>query len=160
MVCGLSTSAGFQPALPTASRWRTKVWMRVSSRRKCVCMSMMNWSLSALARSCAMAGVAASALLTSKTAPKVSFMATKAAAMPAAVWKNWRRSRPCFLPSSSPMSSRRASTSFCCSLCGAGMYSSLEMICVGIGVVCGSISAGISASSSSLVRKPMGFLPE
>jgi hypothetical protein len=85
MVCGLSISAGFQPALPTASRWRTKVWMRVSSRRKCVCMSMMNWSLSALARSCAMAGVDASALLTSKIVPKVSFMATKAAAMPAAL---------------------------------------------------------------------------
>ena len=58
------------------------------------------------------------------------------------------------------MSSRRASTSFCCSLCGAGMYSSLEMICVGIGVVCGSISAGISASSSSLVKKLMGILPD
>ena len=36
--------------------------MRVSSRRKCVCMSMMNWSFSALARSCAIAGVAASAV--------------------------------------------------------------------------------------------------
>ena len=51
------------------------------------------------------------------------------------------------------MSSRRASTCFCFSLCGAGMYSSLETIWVGIGVVCGSISAGIKASSSSLVRK-------
>ena len=48
MVCGLPTSAGFQPGLPTASRSRTKVWMRVSSRRKCVCMSMMNWSFSAV----------------------------------------------------------------------------------------------------------------
>ena len=48
-------------------------------------MSMMNWSLSALARSCAMAGVEASARSTPKTAPKVSFMATKAAAMPAAL---------------------------------------------------------------------------
>ena len=135
MVCGLSTSAGFQPALPTASRWRTKVWMRVSSRRKWVCMSMMNWSRSASARSCAMAGVDASAREASKTAPKVSFMATKAAAMPAAVWKNSRRERPCFPPRASPMSRRRASTSFCCALCGGGMYSSLEMICVGIGVV-------------------------
>jgi hypothetical protein len=35
------------------------------------------------------------------------------------------------------------------------MYSSLEMIWVGIGVVWGSISAGIKASSSSLVRKLM-----
>ncbi len=32
----------FQPALPTASRERTKFDNRVSSRRKCVCMSMMN----------------------------------------------------------------------------------------------------------------------
>ena len=86
-------------------------------------------------------------------------MATKAAAMPAALWKNARRLRPCFLPSSSPMSSRRASTCRCFSLCGAGMYSSLETIWVGIGVVCGSISAGIKASSSSLVRKLMWILP-
>ena len=57
------------------------------------------------------------------------------------------------------MSSRRASTSFCFSLWGAGMYSSLEMIWVGMGVVCGSISAGISSSSSSLVKKPMGDPP-
>ena len=31
--------------LPTALRMLTKVMMRVSSRRKCVCMSMMNWPL-------------------------------------------------------------------------------------------------------------------
>jgi hypothetical protein len=44
--------------------------------RKCVCISMMNWSLSELARSSAMAGVAASAVVASKKCPKVSFMAT------------------------------------------------------------------------------------
>ena len=42
MVWGLSTSAGFQPALPTASRMRTKPSSRVSSRRKWVCPSKMN----------------------------------------------------------------------------------------------------------------------
>ena len=57
------------PALPTALRMSTKVMMRVSSRRKCVCMSMMNWSFSALARSWAIAGVAASALVTSNNGP-------------------------------------------------------------------------------------------
>ena len=62
MVCSRSASCLFQPALPTALRMLTKVMMRVSSRRKCVCMSMMNWSLNASARSWAIAGVAASAL--------------------------------------------------------------------------------------------------
>jgi hypothetical protein len=69
MVCSFSASVLFQPALPTALRMLTKFILRVSSRRKCVCMSMMNWSLSALARSWAIAGVAASALLTSKIGP-------------------------------------------------------------------------------------------
>jgi hypothetical protein len=59
----------FQPALPTALRISTKVMMRVSSRRKWVCMSMMNWSLSAPARSSAIAGVAASAGVTSNNGP-------------------------------------------------------------------------------------------
>src|SRR6266404_4947436 len=66
MVCSRSANCLFQPALPTALRMLTKVMMRVSSRRKWVCMSMMNWSLSALARSWAIAGVAASALLTAQ----------------------------------------------------------------------------------------------
>ena len=77
MVCSLSASSLFQPALPTAARMATKFLMRVSSRRKCVCMSMMNWSLSPSARSCAIAGVAASAGVTSKKCPKISFIATK-----------------------------------------------------------------------------------
>ncbi len=41
-VCSRSASAVFQPALPTAERMLTKLVRRVSSRRKCVCMSMMN----------------------------------------------------------------------------------------------------------------------
>ena len=122
-------------------------------------MSMMNWSLSAAARSCAIAGVAASARLTSNTVPKVSFSATKPAAMPAAVWKNWRRLRPCLPPSSSPIASRRASTSFCFSLCGGGVNSSLETICVGMGVACGNSSDGISSLISCSVRNPMHSLP-
>ena len=69
MVWGFPASAGFQPALPTASRDRTNPSSRVSSRRKWVCMSMMNWPASALARSSAISGVAASAGLASKTPP-------------------------------------------------------------------------------------------
>ena len=65
MVCGLPASAGFQPALPTASRWRTKPMMRVSSRRKWVWQSMTNCFESACARSLAISGVCASARLTS-----------------------------------------------------------------------------------------------
>jgi hypothetical protein len=42
----------------------------------------------------AISGVWASARLTSKSAPYTSFMATKAAAMPLAVRKNWRRLMP------------------------------------------------------------------
>ena len=69
MVCGLSTSAGFQPALPTASRMRTKASRRVSSRRKWVCPSKMNCPARLLARSSASSGVAASARLTSNSGP-------------------------------------------------------------------------------------------
>ena len=58
----------FQPALPTRSLVHEFI-LRVSSRRKRVCMSMMNWSLSAAARSWAIAGVAASALLTANRSP-------------------------------------------------------------------------------------------
>src|SRR6185295_11737515 len=50
MVCGLPTSAGFQPALPTASRCATKLRIGVPSRRKCVCMSITNWPFSESAR--------------------------------------------------------------------------------------------------------------
>ncbi len=57
------------------------------------------------------------------------------------------------------MSSSRASTSFCFSLCGGGVNSSLDTICVGIGVACGSSSDGDSSGISFSVRKPMFALP-
>ena len=56
------------------------------------------------------------------------------------------------------MASRRASTSFCFSLCGGGVNSSLETICVGIGVGCGSSSDGFSSAISFSVRNPMSGL--
>ena len=53
------------------------------------------------------------------------------------------------------MASSRASTSFCFSLCGGGVYSSLDTHWVGIGVACGSNSDGISSAISFSVKKPM-----
>ena len=69
MVCSSTLIAGFQPALPTACRCKRKVWMRVSSLRKWVCMSIMNCPESAFARSLAISGVAASACETPKIGP-------------------------------------------------------------------------------------------
>ena len=60
MVCGLPTSVGFQPALPTASRCATNARIGVPSRRKCVCMSITNWFLSASARAWASSRLVAS----------------------------------------------------------------------------------------------------
>ena len=53
--------------------------------------------------------------------------------MPAADWKNLRRLMPCLRASSEPYCFRRASNSRCFSVCGQGMYSSLDTHCVGIG---------------------------
>jgi hypothetical protein len=53
------------------------------------------------------------------------------------------------------MARRRFSTSFCFSLCGGGVNSSLDTIWVGIGVACGSSSDGLSSAISFSVRKPM-----
>jgi hypothetical protein len=47
---------------------------------------------------------------------------------------------------------QRLSTSCCFSLCGGGVYSSLDTICVGIGVACGNSSEGFSSWISSSVR--------
>ena len=69
MVWGLLASAGFQPFWPTDSRIFAKPSRRVSSRRKWVCMSMMNWPRRPAARSAAISGVAASAALASNTGP-------------------------------------------------------------------------------------------
>lgn len=110
MVWGLPARAGFQPALPTASRARTKPIRRVSSLRKCVWQSMTNCFVSASARAFACSGAWASAALTSNSAPYTSFIARNAAAMPEAARKNWRRLRPCRRASASPSAVVRAST--------------------------------------------------
>jgi hypothetical protein len=65
MVCGLSFSDGFQPARPTVSRCAMKVLMGVSSRKKCVCMSITNWFFSESARAWATSRLAASFFSTS-----------------------------------------------------------------------------------------------
>ena len=60
-------------------------------------------------------------------------MGRDAAAMPPAVLKNLRRLMPFFFAMRAPMSFTRASNSFCCGDCGAGMNSSLDTNCTGIG---------------------------
>src|SRR5687768_15944283 len=75
--------------------------------------------------------------------------------MPLAVRKNCRRLRPWRRASVSPIAFVRASTSRWRADCGAGKYSSLETICVGIGPGNAAVSAGASASSSSALRNPM-----
>src|SRR5882757_2984402 len=82
-------------------------------------------------------------------------MATKAVAMPAAVWKKRRRGRPFFLPYSSPSAFIRASTLFWRSVCGMGRNSSLETTCVGTGVGLAASSAGTSLALSSSLNMPM-----
>src|SRR6266436_2286593 len=99
-----------------------------------------------------MSGVAASAMLTSKSRPNTWFIATNEAAMPAAVWKKRRRDKPCRRASRSLSSLSRASTSRCLALCGAGMYSSLDTIWVGTGDGNDAVSAGWSSLSCSSVR--------
>ena len=69
--------------------------------------------------------------------------------MPAAPWKNVRREMPCCFDNSLPSSFTRASNSRCLSLCGAGMNSSLETACVGIGERNVAVSAGTSLAISS-----------
>src|SRR5688572_32467890 len=53
--------------------------------------------------------------------------------MPDAVLRNWRRLMPCLRASSAPYPILRASNSRCFSVCGHGMYSSLDTHCTGIG---------------------------
>src|SRR5271166_6586692 len=159
MVCSLSPIALFQPALPTASRALMNPISLVSSRRKWVWPSMINCFDSAPARSAAISGVAASAMLTSKRRPNTWFIATNEAAMPAAVWKKRRRDRPCRRASRSLSSLSRASTSRCFSVCGTGMYSSLDTICVGTGAGKEDVSAGCNSRSCSSVRNFMRAPP-
>src|SRR6516225_3599416 len=155
MVCSLSPIALFQPALPTDSRCLTKPIRRVSSRRKWVWSSITSWFDSASARWSASSGVAASAVLTSKTRPKTWFIATNEAAMPAAVWKNCRRDSPCRRASRSLSSLSRASTSRCLALCGTGIYSSLDTIWVGTGDGNDDVSAGCNSRNCSSDRNFM-----
>ena len=68
--------------------------------------------------------------------------------MPDAVRKNLRRLMPSRPASTPPTSLRRASTRRCCSVCGAGRYSSLETIWVGMGEANGASLA----NSKSLSR--------
>ena len=60
-------------------------------------------------------------------------MAMKEAAMPPDWERNARRLIPSFLEASSASSLIRCSTCFCCWVCGSGMYSPFDTICVGIG---------------------------
>ena len=112
-------------------------------------MSMTNWPLSAFARSLAISGVCASARLTRYIGPKVSFIATNAAAMPAAPWKKRRLGMPSFLEMDEPSALTRASNSFCLGLWACGENSSLETLVVGMGERNRVVSAGIRRSSSS-----------
>ena len=69
--------------------------------------------------------------------------------MPAAVWKNRRRLTPWCFASWLPSSLMRASTRFCCAVCGGGVNSSLETNCVGIGDAKDAVSAGSSSMALS-----------
>src|ERR1700680_869282 len=80
-------------------------------------------------------------------------MATKQAAMPDALWKNSRRETPCLLAIASAMPISRASTSFCCGVCGEGRYSSLETTWVGTGEGKAASSAPVNWLNSSSFRK-------
>src|SRR6187401_735279 len=82
-------------------------------------------------------------------------MATKAVAMPAAVWKKRRRDRPLRRAYSSPNAFMRASTCFCRSVCGIGRNSSLETTRVGTGVGLSAARAGASAAVSLSLNRPM-----
>jgi hypothetical protein len=79
----------------------------------------------------------------------VSFIATNAAAIPAAVLKNARRVMPCLRASSDPYSLMRDSNSRCFSFCGDGMYSSLDTHWAGMGDGNAEVSAGRTSFSSS-----------
>src|SRR5690349_5323729 len=78
-------------------------------------------------------------------------MATNAAAMPPAVWKNLRRDMLCFLDSVAPIAFTRASNSFCCADWGEGMNSSLELTWTGIGEGNSDSAASSLASSSGVI---------
>src|SRR6202795_4124764 len=82
-------------------------------------------------------------------------MATKAAAIPAAVLKKARRRMPCWDASAAPYCFTRASNSRCFAVCGAGMNSSLDTDCVGIDDGKAEVSAGNTCLKSSGASQPI-----
>src|SRR5262245_25467991 len=105
--------------------------------------SKTNRSFGGAAWACS-AGSYNSSVLTSKNRPYTSFMASSAAAMPPEPDRNCRRLMPSLWLASSARSSTRASTRFCSSVWGAGMYSPLEIIRVGTGERRGSATSARS----------------
>ena len=123
------------------------------------CTSNTNCLASARARAAARSGSATSADSTTKCGPNTSFMATKAAAIPAAVFRNLRRGNPCLRASGSASSRRRSSNLRCSSLRGGGVNSPLVTACVGMGDSLRNLDARVVLLSSSGVRKhPMAAL--
>ncbi len=82
-------------------------------------------------------------------------MAMNDAAVPPDEVMNERRLIPSFFEAASASSLIRASTFFCCAVCGSGMYSPLETIWVGIGERSPSstASAGVNFSSCSSLNQ-------
>src|SRR5438309_4488616 len=95
---------------------------------------------------CAYADPIISSGLTLKNRPNTSFIAMKAVAMPADDARKRRRLTPRCLAASPASSATRASTCFCCSVCGIGKYSPFDTTCVGIG------EPSVSASSARTRR--------
>src|SRR5713101_5100615 len=120
----------------------------------------MNCLASPFARSAAASGWAASADETSKIGPNTSFRATKAAAMPQLVRRNWRRSIPSLRALASERSLSRSSKRRWRCVCGRGLNSPFDTMRVGTGDLKSSLSAGSVCASSRLLRKiPMPLLP-
>src|SRR5215218_8754291 len=121
----------------------------------------MNWLRRASLRAAAASGSAASAEPTSNNGPKTSFIARNAAAMPLLERRKPRRPRPSRRPWVSAISSSRASTCRCAGLCGNGLNSPFETICVGTGEWNAALSAGARPASSRPLKKlPIGFPPQ
>src|SRR4029077_19846442 len=77
--------------------------------------------------------------------------------MPEAVWKKRRRLMPRRLAMCAPISFTRASNSRCLAVCGAGMNSSLDTDCTGIGDGnrdSAEDTRSISSGLSQLMRSP------
>jgi len=75
--------------------------------------------------------------------------------MPDAVVRNRRRVMPWRFASTPPSSLSRPSTRRWRAVCGAGMNSSLDTLCVGIGPAKAWVSAGNRLASSRSLSSPM-----